>query len=76
MVTQKIIVSLGILNVLTAAALYFTCRCVPAARFGKELMKHHWYQRFARFHCYLWWVLGASVVVHGTLAIIYFGWPL
>jgi hypothetical protein len=72
---SRVIVSLGIINLVTGLLIFFSCRCFPGSRVGKLLMKQRWYQRFFKLHCYIWWIFWGSVVVHAIFAIIYFGWP-
>jgi hypothetical protein len=38
-------------------------------------MKRHWYQNVFKYHCYVWWIFWASVIVHAILAMRYIGWP-
>ncbi|MBI2854114.1 MAG: hypothetical protein HYX87_04230 [Chloroflexi bacterium] len=71
----RVIFILGILNFLTLLFISSSCRCLPMSRVGKNLLKNHYYQRFYKFHCYLWYILGASVVIHASLAIMYAGIP-
>jgi hypothetical protein len=72
---MRILFILGIVNLVTGFLIFFSCRCLPGSKVGKGLMKYKWYQRFFKFHCYIWWVFWASVVVHAVFAIIYIGWP-
>ena len=71
----RVIFILGIINLLTGLLIFFSCRCLPGARIGKWLMKHKWYQRYFKWHCYIWWIFWASVVVHAVFGLIYIGWP-
>ena len=71
--TIRIIFWLGILNAVTIALLLFSCRCVPAMSRFKGLMLHPWYKAFFKYHCYLWWVLWTSVIIHVTLALSVYG---
>ena len=71
----KLIFSLGLLNFLAALAIFLTCRCLPTSRAGQNLLKKSWYQRVYKYHCYLWYILGASVVVHAFFAIMFAGVP-
>ena len=72
---SRVIVVLGIINLVTGLLIFLSCRCLPGSKIGKGLMKHPWYQKFFKLHCYIWWIFWASVVVHAIFAIIYFGWP-
>ncbi|MGD1119289.1 MAG: hypothetical protein ABR886_07360 [Dehalococcoidales bacterium] len=75
LVAIRVLFILGIVNLVTGLLIFFSCRCLPGSRWGKGLMKHRWYQRFFKIHCYIWWVFWCSVVVHAILAIVYLGWP-
>ena len=71
----RLIFILGIINLVTAVLIFFSCRCLPGSKLGKKLMKYRGYQRFMKYHCYIWSVFWPSVVVHAVLALIFFGWP-
>jgi hypothetical protein len=72
---MRVLFSLGIVNLVSALLVSFTCRCAGGSWLGKYLMKYRWYQGFYKLHCYIWWIFWASVVVHAIFAIIYLGWP-
>jgi hypothetical protein len=71
----RVVYILGIVNLGMGALVLFTCRCIPTWQLSKNMMKYKWYQRVYKLHCYLWWVLLASVIIHAVFAIIYFGVP-
>ena len=75
LLATRLIVVLGIVNLVTGALIFFSCRCLPGSKLGKGLMKHQGYQRFYKYHCYIWRVFWPSVMIHAALAIIFFGWP-
>jgi len=71
----RLIVILGIVNLITGALIFFSCRCLSGSGLGSRLMKYRGYQRFYKYHCYIWRVFWPSVMIHTALAIIFFGWP-
>jgi hypothetical protein len=75
LLTTRLIFILGIINLVTGTSIFFSCRCIPGSGLGKRLMKYQGYQRFFKYHCYIWWIFWPSVIVHATLALILFGWP-
>ena len=75
LLTTRLIVVLGIINLVTGALIFFSCRCLPGSRLGNKLMKYQKYQRFYKYHCYIWRVFWPSVMIHAILALIFFGWP-
>jgi len=74
-VTAKLIFYLGILNLIALVFLFITCRCLPMSRVGKNLMTNRYYKKLYKYHCYLWYILGISVIIHASLAIIFYGIP-
>jgi hypothetical protein len=75
LVATRIIIILGIINLVTALLIFFSCRCLPGSKIGKNLMKHPLYQRFFKLHCYIWWVFWTSVVAHAIFVFVYLGFP-
>ena len=71
----RLLFALGIINVVTGVLVALTCRCIPGWRLTSGLMKHKGYQRFYRYHCYIWWIFWASVIAHAVFAIGVFGVP-
>ena len=74
-VVVKLIFSLGIVNLVSGALIFFSCRCLPGSRLAVGLMKYSAYKRFYKYHCYIWWVFWPSVVIHAGLALVFFGVP-
>ena len=75
LVAIRLIFILGSVNLVTGLLIFLSCRCLPGSKIGGWLMKHQPYQRFYRYHCYIWRVFWASVMIHAILAIIFIGWP-
>jgi hypothetical protein len=75
LLATRLIVVLGIVNLVTGVLIFSSCRCLPGSKLGSKLMKHQAYQRFYKYHCYIWRVFWPSVMIHAILAIIFFGWP-
>ncbi len=71
----KLIFTLGIINLVAGALIFFSCRCVSGNRMAGKLMKYSAYQRFFSYHCYIWWILLLSVIAHAILAIAFYGVP-
>ena len=75
LLATRIIFILGLVNSVTGLSIFFSCRCLPGSSIGKSLMKRPRFQKFYKFHCYLWWIFWPSVVIHATLVFVYLGWP-
>jgi hypothetical protein len=75
-IVARLIFVLGIVNVLAAMLIFFSCRCIPGSRLLSKLTKHAAYNRFFKYHCYIWWIFWPSVIVHAVLAFAFFGIPV
>jgi len=75
LLAARVIIALGIVNLVTGLLIFFSCRCLGGSTLGSKLMKHKAYQRFYKYHCYIWRVFWPSVMIHAILAIVFFGWP-
>lgn len=71
----RLVIILGIINLVAGVLIFFSCRCMGLSKLGNRLMKKRWYQRFYKFHCYLWWIFWPSVFLHAILVITFLGWP-
>lgn len=71
----RIIFVLGIINLVSGVMVYFSCRCLPGSGIGKRLMKYKWFQKYYKWHCYIWWVFWGSVIIHAVFGLVYIGWP-
>ena len=74
-IASRLIFVLGIINLVTGVLIILTCRCMAGTRLTSKLMKYPAYQRFFRYHCYIWWIFWASVVIHVIFAIGLLGNP-
>ena len=75
-VVARLIFILGIVNLLALMLIFFSCRCIPGSRLLSKLAKYTAYNRFFKYHCYIWWILWPSVIAHALLAIAFFGIPV
>jgi len=74
-VVARLIFILGIVNILGVMLIFFSCRCISSGALLRKMMKYPAYQRFFGYHCYIWWILWLSVIVHALLAMVFFGIP-
>ena len=74
-IITRLVVILGIVNVVMALSIVLTCRCIPGLKITGNLMQYAAYRRFYKYHCYLWWVFWPSVIVHSILVIVFLGLP-
>jgi hypothetical protein len=63
---HNVVLATAIINLVAVAVLFFTCRLFP-----RSLVKQDWYQFLYRYHSYIWWVLGPSVLIHAILATLH-----
>jgi len=71
----KVIYVLAIISLVSGILIFFSCRCLPGSRIASNWMKNERYKRFYKFHCYFWWILLVSVIIHGVFAIGFLGNP-
>ena len=74
-VVARLMFILGITNLVAVTLIFLSCRCIPELGIIGKLMKYRVYQRFYKYHCYIWWALWISVVIHAILGITYLGIP-
>lgn len=77
-VATRTVFILGIVNLVTLSLIYFTCRCIPGSRITRvtgNLMRFGAYKRFFGYHCYFWWILWVSVIIHVVLGVSLLGIP-
>lgn len=75
LVATRLIIVLGIINLVTGVLIFFSCRCISGLKLGNWLMKNQVYKRFYRYHCHLWKVFWPSVMIHAILVVVFLGWP-
>ncbi len=78
-VAARIVFIFGIINLVSGALIFLSCRCTPGSRITMRitgnLMQYAVYKRFFGYHCYFWWVLVTSVIVHAIFAFTIIGIP-
>jgi hypothetical protein len=76
LLAARIVFILGILNFLLFLLLLLSCRCVPMlSGFGKKWLEYPPFKRFYQWHCWLWLILLAAMVIHMVFAIGLLGIP-
>ncbi len=66
---EWLILITGIINLITALFLFFTCRLVPQLNLTSRWMKISWYVSLYKYHSYAWWLFVPSLIVHVVFAI-------
>ena len=75
LIAIRLLIILGVVNLVTGLLIFFSCRCLPGSRWGSRMMRYAAYRRFFSYHCYIWRVFWPSVMVHALLAVLALGWP-
>ncbi|MBI4188805.1 MAG: hypothetical protein HY529_06330 [Chloroflexi bacterium] len=75
LVATRVIIVLGIINLLSGILVFLSCRCLGGSKIGTRLMKNKSFARFYRYHCHIWKVFWASVFLHTVLVMVFLGWP-
>ncbi|MDO8740749.1 MAG: hypothetical protein Q7J54_04240 [Candidatus Woesearchaeota archaeon] len=70
----KIVYVLGWTNILSLVLILLSCRCILGLK-PSSFSSSKLYMRFYKYHCYYWWLLIASVLLHAIMAFIIFGNP-
>lgn len=65
----------GIFGLMFFVLIFCTCVCLGGKRLVQKLATKSWYQKLRSFHCWFWWGLFVSMLVHIALAFYLFGWP-
>ena len=65
----------GITNLIFFLLIAFSCRCLGMHKLTKNLFQNETYMKFYKYHCYFWYALFISILVHVTLAFYLFGIP-
>ena len=61
----------GVVNLVTALLLLFTCRFVPRLGLTSEWMNHGWYLFWYKYHSYVWWLFAPSLILHAVFTIVH-----
>jgi cytochrome b561 len=51
--------------------LFFTCRFIPTFNLTKPLVNNKWFKTLHKYHTYIWWLLGPSVLIHAVIALLH-----
>jgi len=69
LLAQRLVFALGVVNFLTLAALFLSCRCMGTRQPFSGMFRFKFFARFYSFHCYFWAILWLSVATHLVIAI-------
>jgi hypothetical protein len=74
-IEARIVFVTAMINLAAIALILFSCRCINTWKLTSVINKHAWFKKFFRWHCYLWFILLPSLVLHAVLAIRLLGVP-
>jgi len=75
---ERAAIVLGVITVVLALAIFASCRTFASLlhRVGlKNVTQNRAYKSFNKYHSFLWWFMGVTLVSHLTLAFIHTGLP-
>ncbi len=72
----RLVFVFGVINIIALLLIFFSCRCMVGIKFIQKMQRYRWYNRFYRWHCYYWWLLFISVILHSIIAFLLLGNPL
>ena len=68
---ENIILVTALINIVTVLLLFFTCRFIPTFNLTKPLVNKKWFKTIYKYHTYIWWLLGPSVLIHAVIALLH-----
>jgi hypothetical protein len=71
----KIIFVTAMINLISVLLVLTSCRCMNMWKLTSGLNKHAWFKRYFRWHCYIWYVLIPSIIIHAVFALKVMGIP-
>ncbi len=74
-VYARVVFVTALINLVSLVLVLFSCRCINMWPVTSFLTKYPWFKRFFKWHCYLWYVLLPSVIVHAFFALSLLGFP-
>jgi len=72
---MRLLFLFGVTNLCGIVLVLFSCRCIFSPGFISQMLRYKWYKKYYQRHCFYWWVLIVSAVLHTTLAFWIFGIP-
>ncbi|HEX7476071.1 MAG TPA: hypothetical protein VF318_08920 [Dehalococcoidales bacterium] len=75
LVMLRIVFITAMINILSISLVLFSCRCMNIWKITAGLNKLAWFKRFFKWHCYLWYVLLPSIIIHAIFALKLIGIP-
>jgi len=74
-VILRIIYVTAMVNLITILLILLSCRCINMWPVTSFLTKYPWFKRFFKWHCYVWYVLLPSVLIHAVFALSLLRFP-
>ena len=74
-VEARIIFITAMFNIVLMLMILLSCRCMNTWKLTSWLNKQAWFKAYFKWHCYVWYILLVSLVVHAVFALRFFGVP-
>ncbi len=74
-IEARIVFITALINLAAIIMILLSCRCMNTWKATSGLNKQAWFKKFFKWHCYLWFVLLPSVIIHAIMAIRLLGVP-
>lgn len=68
-IVLRIVFVTAVINLATILLILLSCRCINMWPLTSFLTKYPWFKRFFKWHCYVWYVLLPSVLIHAVFAL-------
>jgi hypothetical protein len=75
LVEARIIFITAMINIITILMILLSCRCINTWKITKWINKYAWFKRYFKWHCYIWYILLPSLLIHIIFAIRLLGVP-
>lgn len=72
---SRIVFVTAMINIVFVLLVLFSCRCINMWKISSGLRHYGWFKKFFSWHCYAWYVLLPSIIVHAVFAIRLLGVP-
>ncbi len=75
LIMVRVVFVTAMINLASVSLILFSCRCLNMWKITSGLNKQAWFKRVFRWHCYIWYILVPSIVIHAVFALKVLGIP-
>ena len=75
LIDMRVVFITAMINILAILAVLLSCRCINMWTITKWISKYKWFKTYFKWHCYVWYILLPSIIIHMVFAIRLLGVP-